>query len=159
MSGISVWIISVTVATLIASLVDVVMPQGKMSKMIKSVMGVFILIVIISPIKSIDLSKVDLSKLSSFNIDYNFVAERSDDIMSSLKDTIQDNLEDNGYQAVSVKINGEYKGGNIHINSVCVDLSNLVINGQAMNIDKYTNIVAIIRKTIDVEEDNVIFYE
>ena len=159
MSSVSVWIISVTVATLIASLVDIVLPQGKMSKMIKSVMGVFILIIIISPIKSIDLSKLDLSKITSFSIDYQFIEERSGDVISSIERDIEANLENNGYRDIFVKIDGEYKSGKVEINSICVDLSHLVINDKSVNIDKYTNIVAIIRKSVDIEEEKIIFYE
>lgn len=159
MSSISVWIISVTVATLIASLVDIVLSQGKMSKMIKSVMGVFILIIIISPIKSIDLSKLDLSKIGSFGIDYHFIEERSGEVISSIENEIKTNLEENGYKSISIKINGEYKSGKVVIDSIYVDLSHLVINDKSVNIDKYTNIVAIIKKMVDVEEEKIIFYE
>ncbi len=159
MSSISVWIISVTVATLIASLVDIVLPQGKMSKMIKSVMGVFILIIIISPIKSIDLSKLDLSKIGSFGIDYHFIEERSGEVISSIENEIKTNLEENGYKSISIKINGEYKSGKVVIDSIYVDLSHLVINDKSVNIDKYTNIVAIIKNTVNIEEEKIIFYE
>lgn len=159
MSNISVWIISVTVATLLSAMVDVIMPQGKMLKIIKSVMGIFILIVIITPVKNFDLSKLDLSKINGFSIDNKFIEERSSDIFNSLKKEIESNLDSNGYKQVYVQINGNFSGGNLEVYSVYVDLENSVISEDMANINKYTNIVAIIKKTIDVDDEKVIFYE
>ena len=159
MSNISIWIISITVCTLLSVMIDIILPAGKMSKMTKALMGIFTMIVIISPIKNIDLSKLNLSNISQFNIDNKFVQDRQDDMLLALEGEIESNLNMNGYLNVYIKVNGNFENGELEIENVLVDLENLIINDNSLNINTYTNIMAVIKKTLDIDEKKVIYYE
>lgn len=159
MSKISVWIISISVCVVISVIIDIILPAGKMNKITRAVMGIFTMIVIISPIKNIDIKSLNLYNISPFSIDNKFVEERNDEKLSAITLDIQDNLKTNGYENVYVEIKGTWDNGSLVVENVYVDLENLVIKDSELNINKYNKIMAIISSKLDVDEKKVIFYE
>jgi len=159
MSDISKWIISISGMVIIGVLIEVVLPEGKMSKILKSVVGVFSVLIIILPLKDFDFKSLSFSNTSDFVIDEEFVEERENEKITLVEKEVESNLELNGYTCVSVKILGDYSGSELQITSVFVDIANIVLNDEKLNIDKYTNIMAIIKASLNVSEDCVIFYE
>ncbi len=160
MSAISSWILGIAGVVLVGVLVEMLLPQGKLNKLLKSVVAVATILIIVSPLKNINPSTLDFSKLfEPIAIDNSYIKEKQKKMIDSLQLEIENNLSSNGYQNVSIKIDGTINGENCNISKVFVDLENLVLLDEKLNIDKYTNIVAIIKKSIDIEEENIIFYE
>lgn len=159
MSDVSKWIISISGMVLIGVLIEVVLPDGKMSKLLKSVVGVFSVLIIILPLKNFDFKSLSFSNINNFLIDEEFVSERENEKIILVEKSLENNLELNGYKSVSIKIVGDYSGSELKITNVFVDISNIVLSSEMLNIDKYTNIMAIIKISLDVSEDCVIFYE
>ena len=157
----SSWIISIAVAVLLGTLVEVVMPEGRLNKIIKSILGVLCMLIIISPLKSVDISKINFNSLfPQSQIDTKFVEDRQSEQISLLESNIESNLETNGYKNVKVKIDGKIETNNgLYIKNIFVDLENLVLNENLENINKYNNIVAIIQSSVEVQKEQVIFYE
>ena len=157
----SSWIISIAVAVLLGTLVEVVMPEGRLNKIIKSILGVLCMLIIISPLKSFDISKINFNSLfPQSQIDTKFVEDRQSEQISLLESNIESNLETNGYKNVKVKIDGKIETNNsLYIKNIFVDLENLVLNENLENINKYNNIVAIIQSSVEVQKEQVIFYE
>lgn len=157
---ISSWIISILVVVLFGVLVEVILPNGKLSKIIKCVIATLTMLVIISPIKKIDLHNLNFQNyFQEIVIDNNFINERNEEQISYIEKNIEDNLEKNGYLQVSVKIDGSYSSSGINIKFIYVDLGRLVISQESQNINKYNNIMGIIKSIVEVEEEQVIFYE
>jgi len=157
---ISSWIISILVVVLFGVLVEVILPNGKLSKIIKCVIATLTMLVIISPIKNIDLHNLNFQNyFQEIVIDNNFINERNEEQISYIEKNIEDNLEKNGYLQVSVKIDGNYSSSGINIKYIYVDLGRLVISQESQNINKYNNIMGIIKSIVEVEEGQVIFYE
>lgn len=160
MSAISSWILGIAGIVLVGVLVEVLLPQGKLNKLLKSIVAVATIFVIVSPLKNIDPKTLDFSKLfNPIKIDNNFVEERQKGMIISLQEEIEKNLNSNGYSNIKVKIDGVVSAEKCEIKNVFVDLENLVLLDEKLNIDKYTNIVAIIQKSIDVNKEDIIFYE
>ncbi len=160
MSAISTWILSITGIVLVGLLFDILLPNGKTNKIVKSVVALFTVLVIVSPLKNIDLNNFDFSNLfENFNIDSQFVSSITEDMVQTLKDDIQENLYENGYSGVKIDFEVSSSQENLQIKTVFVDLSNLVLLDNNLNINKYTNIVAIIKSLVDIKEDSIIFYE
>lgn len=157
----SSWIISIAVAVLLGTLVEVIMPEGRLNKIIKSILGVLCMLIIISPLKSVDISKINFNSLfPQSQIDTKFVEDRQSEQISLLESNIESNLETNGYKNVKVKIDGKIETNNsLYIKNIFVDLENLVLNENLENINKYNNIVAIIQSSVEVQKEQVIFYE
>ncbi|NCB48602.1 MAG: hypothetical protein EOM55_03180 [Clostridia bacterium] len=159
MSEISKWIISISGMVLVGVLIEVILPEGKMSKLLKSIIGIFSVFIIILPLKDFDFKSLSFSNVSEFVIDESFVSERESEKIILVEKEVENNLELNGYKSVSVKIVGDYSGSNLKITSVFVDIANIVLIDENLNIDIYTNIMAIIKASLNVNEECVIFYE
>ena len=156
----SSWIISISVAVILGTLVEVIMPEGRLNKVIKSVLGVVCMLIIISPIKNLDLKSLNFNSFfGETQIDKQFVEDRQSEQIKYLESNIEKNLERNGFVGVKVKIYGNFENNSIIIKTIFVDLENLVINENSENINKYNNIVAIIKSSVDITEEQVIFYE
>jgi hypothetical protein len=159
LSEISKWIISICGIVLVGVLIEVVLPDGRTSKLLKTIVGIFSVLIIILPLKNFDFGTLDFSGLTDLVIDEEFVKERESEKIAYVENELENNLELNGYLNVSVKIDGEYNSDELQISSLYVDIENMVLNDEALNINKYTNIVAIIKASVEVSEENVIFYE
>ena len=160
MSKISSWIISVVCAVLLGVLVEVVLPEGKLNKLLKSVVGVLVMLVIVSPLKNLNLTNLNFQNLfDGIKIDQNFVDERGKESIEMVQSEIETVLTKNGFEGVVIKIDGSSSADSIKINTVFADLTNLVLKDNSLNINKYTNIAEIIKSVVDVESQDVIFYE
>ena len=160
MSEISSWILQITGVVLCSVLVEILFPKGKLNKMLKSVLAVFIVLVVVSPLKNIDITNLNFSSIfDGLTIDKNFVELREGEKIDGLEKTIEENLEMNGYGNAKVNIVGSFDDEKLNIETIFVDLSGLVLSDDSLNINKYTNIVAVIKNLINVSEGKVIFYE
>ena len=160
MSAISSWILGIAGVVLVGVLVEMLLLQGKLNKLLKSIVAVATILIIVSPLKNINISTLDFSNLfEPIAIDNDFVESKQRKMLESLQLEIENNLATNGYQNVVIKIEGTISGEKCSISNVFVKLENLVLIDEKLNIDKYTNIVAIIKKSVDVKEENIIFYE
>lgn len=160
MSFISKYIILVVSIILLGVLIDGILPEGKMNKILKSVIAIMSILVIISPLKNIDISNLNLNNFfGGINIDSQFVEDRKLERIESISTSTQKALEENGYKGIKIRLDYTFSNEDLKINTIFVDLKNLVLLDKDLNIDKYTKIVAIIKKTINIKEENIVFYE
>ena len=64
-----------------------------------------------------------------------------------------------GYLNVSIELQVDKESEYLEFSNIFVDLRNLVLSSENLNINKYTNIVAIVGQVINIDKDSVIFYE
>lgn len=160
MEKVSSWLLSIVGIVIVSLLIDVLLPVGKTSKLIKSVLAIFSIFVFVLPLKNLNLKNFDINSfVGSISIDAGFVEDRNFEKLKALEKVISKNLAENGYSGVEVSLEGEYKEEKAHISKVYVNLCELVLKTENLNIDKYTNIVAVIKKIVSVKEENIIFYE
>lgn len=160
MSEILSWILQITGIVLCGVLIEVLFPKGRLNRTLKSVVAVFIVLVIVSPLKNVDLSNLNFSNIfDGVIIDKDFVELREEEKIDGLEKNIESNLENNGYANVKVNVVGNFSNEKLNIETIFVDLSEVVLSDDSLNINKYTNIVAIIKNLINVSEEKVIFYE
>ena len=158
-SSLSTWVMSILGIVIISLLIEIILPNGKTSKIIKGIMAVLSIFVIISPIKNL-VGDINLELISKeFAIDKSFIANRDNEKLDVYKETIEKDLKSNGYLNISISFKTFLSKEETQIESVFVDLRGLVLSNEKLNIDKYTNITAIIKNIISVKEDSIIFYE
>lgn len=161
MNFVSSWIISICGIIIVGLLAEIILPNGKTNKLIKSILALFSVITIINPLKQIDFKNLDILNVlnDTISIDSSFVSNRNYEKIRTLEIQIEKDLEANGFKYIEVSINGDLKEEKLLFESVFVDLKNLVLSSDNLNINKYTNIIAIIKNLINVQEDSIIFYE
>lgn len=161
MGGLSAWILSIVGVVLIGILVEIILPKGQTAKFIKGILAIFTVFVIISPICKISVDNLefnDIFNFSEININSEFIEQVNKDKIVELEGRIEDLLFENGYEEVSILIDANI-GKKIEINKLYVDISKMVLSSENLNINKYTNITAIIKSVIDVKKENIVFNE
>lgn len=108
---ISNWAQGIVIAVIISTIVEMVLPNGNIKKYIRTVMGIYIAFVIISPFftkitgKNIKISFAEMentSKLNNYSIDTNSYIETT--YINSMKDKITNTIQENGYTVSNIEI-------------------------------------------------------
>lgn len=160
MSNISVWILSIVGVVMIGVLVEIILPEGRTNRLLKSVVAVASIFIILSPLKNLDLKNINFSNMfNTIEIDSNFVEDQRNNMVEALQTQIEKDLADSGYLNVSIELQVDKESEYLEFSNIFVDLRNLVLSSENLNINKYTNIVAIVGQVINIDKDSVIFYE
>lgn len=113
-NNISSWAGSIITAVIIATILEMILPNGNSKKYIKTVIGVYILYTIISPViklinkKDIELNYSDYFNTSEQNLATSYDVYRQEDIYNKeVEKQIKSDVEKIGYfvQEVDAKIN------------------------------------------------------
>ena len=156
----SSWILSILGIIIISLIIEIILPTGKTVKLIKSILGIFTIFIIISPLNKIDISNIYSSIFTTkIEIDSEFIEKRKEEILEEYKAKIIKNLEENGYFQIKISLDIEKNENDFKIKAIFVDIREMVLKTESLNINKYTNIMAIIKNIIKVEDNKIIFYE
>ena len=113
---ISKWTGSIVVATMIVTLLEMLLPNNNIKKYIKTIMGVYILFTIISPIvKAVSNNEINIEKIlseqetASMSNSINMQTSSSIENIyaNNIKKDISAKLEQKGYEVLEVKIDFE----------------------------------------------------
>ena len=112
-SNISKWVGSVVIAVIIVTILEMLLPEGKNKKYIKTVMGVYILFTVISPIvKAVSGNSIDIDSLvetqnmvSASNIISMQTSSSIENVyLANVKKDISVKLEQKGYITTSISL-------------------------------------------------------
>jgi len=117
------WVMGIIIAIVISTIIEMILPDGTIKKYVRTVIGAYIVFVIVSPIitkitgKEISLSSFKLPEVETINqptIDTNAYIE--DTYINTIKQDIIGNIEQKGYKVdeINVEIETEEENyGNI----------------------------------------------
>ena len=149
-NAMSTWAKSIILAVIVSTIIQMILPEGNNKKYIKTVIGLYILFTIISPIISKisgGNSTIDVSKYENyFNVESTTTASANvidknldNTYTSSIKADIKNRMKQKGYKVNSLDANIELKNEESYgtINSLKISLereeSNNNSNIQAVN--------------------------
>lgn len=152
---ISGWAEQIVVAVIIASIIEMLLPNGNNKKYIKAIIGVYILFTIISPIigkfANIDLKDIDYEKYFketetqetiSQNLATNNEKTMEEIYINNLKADMKNKLEEKGYivenLSLNIEVNDEKNYGKV--NEIVLIVSKLE---EKSDKDKENNTIAI----------------
>jgi len=162
-SGVINWLLSIVGIVLIGVLVDIILPSGQMQKYIKTVFSVFIVFVMIYPILNIDLNKIDYKEFlynsTSVELNENYLKNYNEEYKSTLEKLTESQLNGNGFSGVNVEILINLEKTNFEIKKVILNAKNLVINSNAVHIDKYKEMKTLVVNFLYIDEDKVVINE
>lgn len=156
----SSWILSVVGVVLIVVVVEMILPSGKVSKFIKTILSLFIVFVFVSPIVTLKNKNYfdEIFNSNNININLEYVKEINQQKIYEYEKRVEETLDYNGYKNIDITINAEISN-EIKIYKIYVNICNLVISENLQHIDKYTNIIAIVKNIIDIDEKDIVFNE
>ena len=149
MSALSAWIMSITGVICISVIVELILPNGQMNKYIKGIFSFIILLVIISPLPKLLKKDFDFDNMfgnGEIEVQQNYLYQLNLDKVSAMQKAINENFELQGYLNVEARLDSDIFADKFEIKAVYVDLSRLVISGQA----KHTDIMEIKKDMIDM---------
>lgn len=158
----SAYLLALLGAVVLGVLIDVIIPSGSTSKYISGIFAIVVMFVMISPVLTWVKNDYKLSDYFT-NVDI----ELNDKLLYSINDNkfnvvendIKQELVDNGYNNVGIDIKFDIESDNVKITQVLVDLSNLVINENISNINRYVYIRQVVLSKVAVSEEVVVFSE
>ena len=165
-ANLSDWLLSITGVICLSVIVELIMPDGQMSKYIKSVMSFLVTLIILLPLPKLLKSERDYSNIFNYEdsivVDENYLYQLNLNKLNSLKEDIEKDIFSNGYGNVEVYISCDIFQQNLSFKAINVDISNLVIsqNAEHKDISKIRkDILKIVQKYINIEEEAVLFNE
>ena len=162
-SELSTWILSIAGVVCLSVIVELVLPEGQMNRYIKGTFSFIIILVVILPLPNLLGQKIDLGNIFSYDeikVDDDYLYQLNLDKINSLKEKIEKEVLDHGYQNVSIYINCNIFENSLTFKSITVELENLVIseNAEHKNITKIKkDITSIIKSYIEIDEEAILY--
>ncbi len=159
MSVFSGYLLGIVGVVILTVLVDLVLPDSKISKYIKSIMAIFVIAVIISPISDLLRNGFDSNSLvidSEYAINQDILENLNEQNKNYMEDNIERSLAGLGYSGCDVMISMDSKDSEILY--LYVNLCDLVIKENEQHIDYHTKIKELIKNLVNVEEEQIILY-
>lgn len=158
--SISGWVLSIAGVCMLSVLIDLFLPEGKTNTHIKTIVNFVIIFVIIAPLPGLIKSDFDTSALftdNSISIQEDYIFQLNRDKLTMLEEMMEKKLSDDGYQNIDISISADIFTQNMQIETIFVDLSNLVIQGNGQHIDIKNEVIDVITSFIKIEKENIVF--
>ena len=159
MSAVASWLLSIIGIIIIGSLIDVILPEGSISKYIKGIYAIIIVFVIINPLIQLMGQKIHIDTNINAFIDENFISQVEADKISFLENNLITQFNLAGLKNVDIKIQSKNSENTLKIECVYVFFSNLVIEEKDEHIDKYQVAEDIILSNLKIDKEQIIYYE
>ena len=140
------WVQGIVIAVVISTIIEMILPDGNIKKYVRTVIGVYIVFVIISPIitkitgKEINLKTYELPKTTIVQqnvIDTNAYIEST--YINKLKQDIIEKIEAKGYKVININIGIEQKEtGYGNINKIDLKISKISGVGKVQVLITYS---------------------
>ena len=149
----SKWLISIVGVAFLGVLLDIIYPNGKTNAFCKSMFGVIVVFVMISPLlnfkdKSFKLDLMNNEIIENFN----------NSKINVIKDQIDIKLKGKGIEGTCVEIYGNMIDNEFVIDNIYVDCSQVVLSENEMNINKYEVISECILEITKIDSERIIIY-
>ena len=147
------WLLSVVGVVFLGVMFDLVYPRGKTNTLCKSIFGVIAVFVMISPILKFDVNNIDNS------IDTTIIDSTIMNAMdSSYERKLLSKLKDMGIDGLNVEIEGKMFNNMYEISNVYIDTTNIVLEKNFENINKYEVITSETSKILNVLPERIVIY-
>lgn len=130
MSVISTWAMSVAGISMLAVLIDLILPSGQTKKYIKGVFALIVVIVVITPIFNLfkaNFKTSDIFEENAIIIQEDFVYEINQDRLNKLESMIVEDLNQQGVSNISLILNANIFTTDLIVDAVFVSTENVVI--------------------------------
>ncbi len=164
-ASLSAWIMSIAGIICLSVLIELVLPNGQMSKYIKGIFSFIIILVIISPIPKLLHKDFDFSNMfgsSEIKVQEDYLYQLNLNKVSAMQKSINEQIEECGYQNVTARIDSDIFASTIEIKAVYVDISLLIISENAVHkdiIEAKKDMLKIVTTVVQIQNERVVFNE
>ena len=147
------WLLSVVGVVFLGVMFDLIYPRGKTNTLCKSIFGVISLFVMISPILKFDVNNIENS-VDTTIINSNIINAMN----NSNERKLLSKLKDMGIDGLLVEIEGKMLNNVYEISNVYIDSTNIVLEKNLENINKYEVIMGETSKILSVLPERIVIY-
>ncbi len=157
------WVLSVASIVILSCIITMLLPEGKLSKYIKTVFGIVVILVMVQPVLNIKSSELNFDLFYEreqivFQKDYLLFA--SSEKIKGLEENCEKILDEKGFNNVKVSINyNTDELGQAYIEKVILDFNKEVIISDKKHIDIIEDIISPISKYLNIDEKQVYVIE
>ena len=159
MSFLSGYVLSIVGIVFMFLVIELILPEGKNAKYIRSILGIFLIFVIIAPvsrIKNLDLSTIFSENQIHYTLDYDYLYGIHLKQKYQLEEDLTKFIEKNNITGVCVVVNIEKSSSNFEVTQIFVDLSRAVISQNNEHIINYTTLKTMIAQYANVDQNKVV---
>ena len=162
MSGLAAWILSILGVVIIGSIIDLLLPSGKMNKYIKVVFSTVTVLIIILPLPSLfknGCSADNIFFTEDITIDESYINKIDDYKKESVIKGLKEALSNDGIILKDVYIEGDFSDIVPDIKYVRINFADVVIERDYPHINKYELIRNKVTEYLVIDKDAVSIYE
>ncbi|MBR2029868.1 MAG: hypothetical protein IJ999_03075 [Clostridia bacterium] len=143
---------------------DVMLPEGQINKYIKSIFAIITIFVIVSPLPGLfnnfsHNANDFFTSNDEFVLNEDFLNEIIYEKQKEKQTLLQNVFEQNGIKSVDVNIICNDQSIVFKIESVQLDIKNMVIQSEDKNINIKDKLIELVYATTGVKASEVVFYE
>lgn len=172
--NISIWAEQIIVAVIIATLIEMILPNGNNKKYIKAVIGVYILFTIVSPVFGGDVkfnvNEIDYESYLKNSENYQAMSEKltsyndqsvEEIYIANLKHDMKQKLKQQGYlvQKITIKLDFEKEENYGKLNEIYLTVSKIEELAKKEQVTNQISVNAINKVSIGNTQDNTISNE
>lgn len=161
--NLSAWVLSIVGIVVLTLMVDIIIPEGKTGKYIKGVFAMLTVFVIAMPLPKIFNSEFDfeefLQQNTSASADYDVLENIYYMRLERLEQKIITSAESEGIKNMEVKINALNNNSFVEIQSIEINLKNVVIEEKNPNINIVDIVIDLVSKAAETDKSAVKVYE
>mgnify|MGYP002573828538 FL=1 len=161
--NLSAWGLSIVGIVVLTLMVDIIIPEGKTGKYIKGVFAMLTVFVIAMPLPKIFNSEFDLEEFlqqnTSASADYDVLENIYYMRLERLEQKIITSAESEGIKNMEVKINALNNNSFVEIQSIEINLKNVVIEEKNPNINIVDIVIDLVSKAAETDKSAVKVYE
>ena len=159
MNSISAWVLSVAGISVLGVLVELILPNGQTKKYIKGVFAFVVVLIIIMPLPKLlrrEFKAEDIFKEDAVIIQDDFVYEINRNRLVKIEEMIELDLKEKNISGVEIRLNANIFTSDMVIDSVFVDLNNLVLTENLQHKDINEIIVDSVLKYVNIQRSDII---
>lgn len=146
-NGISSWAEQVIIAVIIGTIIEMILPKGNTEKYIKTVIGIYILYTIISPVIGAFTGKDLKLAYSDYEEYFNYTDEQ--EVVRNEVNNVDTNIIENTYKTeIERQIKNDIEGMGFKLNAISLDFT--VQEGNIKNVN-----LVIDRKEKEIESNKI----
>ena len=161
--NLSAWVLSIVGIVVLTLMVDIIIPEGKTGKYIKGVFAMLTVFVIAMPLPKIFNSEFDLEEFlqqnTSASADYDVLENIYYMRLERLEQKIITSAESEGIKNMEVKINALNNNSFVEIQSIEINLKNVVIEEKNPNINIVDIVIDLVSKAAETDKSAVKVHE
>jgi len=154
----SKYVLSILGIVMCGIIIDVILPNGNISKYIKGVYSIFVVAVIINPVVSF-LSNKNQIKLNyqTLEMDSELVLYIYEKRTNNLEKSIEEDLSNQGFKGIDIELQFSINNNEIKYNLCTVNLKNLSISQDKLHINKYEFIQGIVTDYVNLTNEEIVY--